>query len=136
MIPERDPVLRYKVEDESDRLLNRAKAAAEGVKATELRFDQVQGLLRQAQAGYGVEHLCNWLRYQQARVSEWRESGLADAILADVAAFKEDARTIASALYPERPQENFGVVWLALVRRYAAYLERWYRVISEGRGDG
>jgi hypothetical protein len=134
MSPERDLALRYEVEDQSSHLIDLAEQAVRNVKNVELRIDQVRGLLRQAQAGQGVEHLCNWLRYQWARVREWQTSGLAEVILGDARTLKEDARTIAGFLYPGRAEEQQGVVWSALVRCYAAYVERWYRVVHKERG--
>ncbi|HIP96745.1 MAG TPA: hypothetical protein EYH32_05960 [Anaerolineae bacterium] len=133
MISEHDPRLRYRVEDQSDYLLDRAEKAVENVQNTDLAPDQVQGLLRQAQTGYGVEHVCNWLRYQQARVEEWRTSGLAKAVLKNLNDLRREAETIAGAIEPARAKEWQPVVWLALARRYAAYLERCYWVERKKR---
>jgi len=129
MISKYAPALRYKIEDKNNDLFDLAKATAQKVKTTNLKSDQVRGFLRQTQTGYGVEHVTSWLRYQQARVSEWRESGLADDILTDLNELKEDAQTIADTLDPARAEQWLGMVWLALVQRYAAYLERWYQVV-------
>jgi hypothetical protein len=134
MIPERDPALRYKIEEQSDRLLELAGIAAESIRATDLKSAQVKGLLRQTQTGYGVEHVRNWLRYQKARVPEWQRSGLADAVLADINTLKKDARTIADTLDSEHPREQLSIIWLALVRRYVAYLARWYPVVRKKKG--
>jgi len=136
MISERDMALRYEIDDRGDDLLQRAEAAAKSVQNVELKADQVRGLLRQAQAGYGAGHLCNWLRYQQARVPEWRTSGLAEAVLQDIEALREEARAIARTLYHGQARRQEGIVWLALARRYIAYLERWYRVEREGNHGG
>jgi len=133
MISEHDPRLRYRVEDQSNDLLKLAKAAAERVNNTSLAPDQVQGLLRQTQTGYGVEHVCNWLRYQQSRVDEWRDSGLAGLVLEDLSALRKEAKTIARAIEPARAKEWLSVGWLALARRYAAYLERCYWVERKKR---
>jgi len=133
MISEHDPRLRYRIEDQSDDLLKLAKSAAERVNNTSLAPDQVQGLLRQAQTGYGVEHVCNWLRYQQARIDEWRTSGLAKAVLKNLNDLRREAETIAGAIEPARAKEWQPVVWLALTQRYAAYLERCYWVEHKKR---
>ncbi|MEJ5312386.1 MAG: hypothetical protein WHX52_21690 [Anaerolineae bacterium] len=133
MMGESDPALRSRIEGKSDELLERAERAARSVKSADLAPDQVQELLRQAQTGWGVEHVCNWLRYQKARIEEWQRSGLADAVLKDLSDLRGEASTIAGNLYPTEIQERLGEVWLALARRYAAYLERWYYVVYHER---
>jgi hypothetical protein len=124
-----DQALRYRIESAGEGLLKRAEKTVKSVVCKDLKdlkVDQVRGLLRQAQTGCGVEHMCNWLRYQRARVKGWKESGLAEVVLSDLVALKEDARIITETLYPGQAGDYLGVVWLALARRYAAYLDRWY----------
>lgn len=132
---QRDPKLRYKIEERADELLNRAVEATQRAGDSDLKPGQVKALLRQVQSGHGVEHVRNWLRYQSARVKEWNESGLLDAVLADITVLEADAETLARTLYPERVEEQKGRVWLAMVERYAVYLHYKYAALKKGEPD-
>lgn len=136
MTTESDPLLRASIDDRSGELLDKAEAAARSVRSVALAPDQVQGLLRQAQTGWGVEHVCSWLRYQKARVEEWEKTGMADIVLRDLGDLQRDARAITENLYPTEIDERLGGIWLALARRYLAYLECWYYVVYRERGGG
>ena len=130
-----DPRLRYKIEERADELLKKAVKATRKAKGSDLKLGQVQALLRQVQSGHGVEHVCNWLRYQSTRVKAWSESGLLDAVLDDIAALKIDAETLTKTLYPERFEEQKGRVWLAMVERYAVYLNYKFAALKKGEAD-
>ena len=132
---ERDLTLRYKVEEKTGDLLAMAVKAAQDAGGSDLKPSQVKALLRQVQTGNGVEHVCNWLRYQSVRVSTWKTSGLADAVLADVAALRTEAETLTKALYPGQFEEQLGLVWLALVRRYVGYLNRKFVALKKDESD-
>jgi hypothetical protein len=131
----RDLTLRYKIEERTGDLLSRAVKTAERAGESDLKSSQVKALLRQVQTGNGVEHVCNWLRYQSARVYEWNDTGLANAVLTDIAALKVEAKTLAKALYPEQVEEELGHVWLALVQRYAGYLHRKFVALKKDETD-
>lgn len=131
----RDLTLRYKIEERTGDLLSRAAKTAESAGESNLKSSQVKALLRQVQTGNGVEHVCNWLRYQSARVGEWNDTGLADAVLTDIAALKVEAETLAEALCPEQVEEELGHVWLALVQRYAGYLHRKFVALKKDETD-
>jgi hypothetical protein len=132
---ERDLTLRYKVEEKTGDLLAMAVKAAQDAGGSDLKPGQVKALLRQVQTGNGVEHVCNWLRYQSARVSTWETSGLADAVLTDVAALRTEAETLTKALYPGQFEEQLGLVWLALVQRYVGYLNRKFVALKKDESD-
>jgi hypothetical protein len=132
---QRDPRLRYKIEERADSLLDRAVKATQGAEDSDLKPGQVKALLRQVQSGYGVEHVRNWLRYQTARVGEWRESGLLDAIMDDIDELEADAKTLTKTLYPERAEEQEGQVWLAMVERYTVYLHYRFAALKKGESD-
>jgi len=132
---QRDPKLRYKIEEQADKLLDRAVEATQRAEDSDLKPGQVRALLRQVQSGHGVEHVRNWLRYQSARVKEWRESGLLDAVLADIAALEADAGTLTKTLYPEYVEEQKGRVWLAMVERYTVYLHYKFAALKKGESD-
>ncbi|HUX76060.1 MAG TPA: hypothetical protein VMY40_05395 [Anaerolineae bacterium] len=132
---QRDLNLRYKIEERADKLLNRAVEATQRAEDSDLKPGQVRALLRQVQSGHGVEHVRNWLRYQSARVKEWRESGLLDAVLADIAALEADAGTLTKTLYPEYVEEQKGRVWLAMVERYTVYLHYKFAALKKGEPD-
>jgi hypothetical protein len=130
-----DAKLRYKVEEKAADLLTMAVKAAEDAAESELKPGQVKALLRQVQIGHGVEHVCNWLRYQSARVEAWSKSGLADAVLTDVATLRSDAKTMTRALYPGQFEQQWPAVWLALAGRYVGYLHRKYVALKKEESD-
>lgn len=132
---QRDPKLRYKIEERADELLKRAVIATRGAEHSDLKPSQIKALLRQVQSGNGVEHVRNWLYYQSARMSAWRKSGLLDAVLADLKALETEAETLTETLYPERVDEQMGLVWLALVERYAVYLHYKFAASKKGEPD-
>jgi hypothetical protein len=132
---QRDLKLRYTIEGQADALLKRAVKATQGAEDRGLKPGQVKALLRQVQSGNGVEHVRNWLRYQSARVNAWRESGLLDAVLADLKALETEAKTLTKTLYPGRVEEKKGRVWLALVERYAVYLHYKFTALKKGESD-
>lgn len=128
-------------EDRETKLIRRAKEAVEGAKITtsdeeNLKLSQVQLLLREAQAGYGVEHVLNWLRYQQARVETWQKSELAERIVQDTDALYQEARDDLDQRGVEITKKRLGDTWADLVQRYLAYLLRWYQVALQRRGGG
>jgi len=127
--------LRYKIEERADDLLDRAVKATRGAEDSDLKPHQVKALLRQVQTGNGVEHVANWLRYQKARVTEWKNSGLADAVLSDLRELRAEAKTLTKSLYPEQVNRQLGRVWLALVERYVSYLHRKFVALKKGESD-
>jgi hypothetical protein len=131
-----DLMLRYKIEEKDDRLLEMAANAAKNAVEAEgdLKSGQVKALLRQVQVGNGSEHVCNWLRYQSARIEAWSQSGLADVVLSDITTLKAEAKTLIQAIYPEQVEERLPTVWLALVQRYVGYLHRGF-VALKGETD-
>jgi len=130
-----DLTLRYKIEEQADDLLAMAVKAAGEAGDSNLKSSQVKALLRQVQTGNGVEHICNWLRYQTARVSEWETSELAGAVLTDVGALKTKAETLTKALHPGQLEERMGAIWLALVQCYVGYLHRKFVALKKGESD-
>jgi hypothetical protein len=126
-----DLSLRYKVEEKAGELLTMAVKAAEGAGGSDLKSGQVKALLRQMQTGNGVEHACNWLRYQRTRVSAWETSGLADAVLGDIAALRTEAETLTKTIYPGQLEKRLPAVWLALVQRYVGYLHRKFVALKK-----
>ncbi len=132
---QRDLKLRYTIEEQADALLKRAVKATQGAEDSDLKPGQIKALLRQVQSGNGVEHVRNWLRYQSARVNAWRESGLLDAVLADLKALETEAKTLTKTLYPGRVEEQKSRVWLALVERYAVYLHYKFTALKKGESD-
>jgi hypothetical protein len=132
---QRDPKLRYKIEERADELLKQAVKATQGAEDSDLKPSQVKALLRQVQSGQGVEHVRNWLRYQSARVKEWRESGLLDAVLDDITVLEAEAKILTKTLYPGRVEEQKGRVWLAMVERYAVYLHYKFAALKKGESD-
>ena len=62
-------------------------------------------------------------------------SGLLKAVLDDIAALKIDAETSTKTLYPERVEEQKGRVWLAMVERYAVYLNYKFAALKKGEAD-
>lgn len=128
-------------ESRETKLIRRAQKTVEGAKITasdeeNLKPSQVQLLLREAQAGYGVEHVLNWLRYQQARVKAWQESGLAEKIAQDIDALYQEARDILEPSGVEITKKRLGAEWADLVQDYLAYLLHWYQVALQRRGGG
>ena len=134
---ELDLTLRYKVEQRDAGLLEMAVRAAENAaKAkSDLKSGQIKALLRQVQTGNGVEHICNWLRYQRAREPAWAKSGLFGALLADIADLRTDAQTLTREIHPRQYEERLPTVWLALVQRYVAYLYRKFVALRKGETD-
>ena len=134
---ELDLKLRYRVEERDTELLEMAVKAAENAAKAEsdLKSGQIKALLRQVQTGNGVEHVCNWLRYQRARVPAWGKSGLSGALLADIADLRTDAQTLTREIYPGQYEERLPTVWLALVQRFVAYLYRKFVALKKGETD-
>ena len=128
-------------ENRETKLIRRAQTAVERARIVahgeeNLKVSQIQLLLREAQAGYGVEHVLNWLRYQQTRVKAWQTSWLAEQIVQDVDDLYQEARDILDQRGVEITKKRLGDAWADLVQDYLAYLLRWYQVALQRRGGG
>ena len=128
-------------ESRETKLIQRAEKTVDGITIASqpekrLKPTQIQLLLREAQAGYGVEHVLNWLRYQQTRVKAWQESGLAERIVQDTDALYQEARDDLDQRGVEITKKRLGDEWADLVQDYLAYLLRWYQVVLQRRGGG
>jgi CRISPR-associated Csx10 family RAMP protein len=128
-------------EEREANLIQRARTAIDNITIVDqeekkLKASQVQLLLREAQAGYGVEHVLNWLRYQQTRVEAWKKTGLAQQIVQDVGALRHQARDELNQSGVKIDKESLNDRWADLVQRYLAYLLRRYQVVLKRKETG
>jgi hypothetical protein len=71
----------------------------------------------------------NWVRYQMGRRETeraWGRSGFGEQVSQDIGKIRRKlVKKIAKDVYAE-PEKHLQEVHMALLRRYAGYLKRWY----------
>ncbi len=97
--------------------------------STQLRLGQLNNLLGVARETDSPAVVINWVRYQIGRKETragWGESGLGDKVENDIKALEETAKQIAKRVFKDESPEHIRLAHIALVRRYAGYLKRWF----------
>jgi hypothetical protein len=84
------------------------------------QLNNLAGVARETSSPAVVE---NWVRYQMGRrdtARAWKDTGIGDAVLYGLSQVKELAGAVAA-----EPKQSRHVE-IAMIRRYAGYLARWY----------
>lgn len=96
---------------------------------TQLRLGQLNNLLGVARETNSPAVVVNWVRYQMGRretQAGWGESGLGKQVESDIKALEASARQIAQPVFGNDSPDSIRQAHIALVRRYAGYLKRWF----------
>jgi phenylalanyl-tRNA synthetase beta subunit len=95
-----------------------------------LKLGQLNNLLGVALETDSPAVVINWLKYQMGRRETkrgWGDSGLGQQVVDDIETLREDAQQIARDVFGENHTSlDLRKAHIALVRRYAGYLKRWY----------
>jgi hypothetical protein len=96
---------------------------------TQLKLGQLNNLLGVALETDSPAVVTNWVRYQMGRretKAGWGDSGLGAQVVNDIEALQDTAKQISKAVFKDDSSEHLRQAHIALVRRYAGYLKRWF----------
>lgn len=96
---------------------------------TQLKLGQLNNLLGVALETDSPAVVTNWLRYQMGRRETkggWGDSGLGDQVVKDIEELETSARQVAEKVFGNTSPDYLRQAHIALVRRYAGYLKRWF----------
>lgn len=96
---------------------------------TQLRLGQLNNLLGVARETESPTVVINWVRYQAGRKETragWGESGLGGKVEGDIKALEVMAKQVAQQVFKDETPDHIRQAHIALVRRYAGYLKRWF----------
>jgi hypothetical protein len=96
---------------------------------TQLRLGQLNNLLGVALETNSPAVVVNWVSYQMGRRETkggWGDSGLGQKVLDNIDALESDAELVAQAVFGDKTPGHKRRAHIALVRRYAGYLKRWF----------
>lgn len=101
----------------------------EQLKSNRMQLAQLNNFLGVTLEAQSPAVIVNWVRYQMGRRETeraWGKSGFGEQVTQDIKKIRRElVERIAEDIYAE-PDAYFQEVHLALLRRYAGYLKRWY----------
>lgn len=125
----------YELDRYTEEIVDLAETAIKAADFKGLREDtmksQLSNLLGVTLETDSVAVVRNWTLYQMGRdrttKQVWQETGLGDRVVEDIKTMSGYARGVAERVYGQDPtSSHVGELHIALLRRYAGYLRRWY----------
>lgn len=106
-----------------------SKEMMEQLKQNRMQLTQLNNFLGVTLEARSPAVVMNWVNYQMGRRDTeraWGRSGFGEQVSKDIGKIRRKlVKKIAKDIYAE-PEEHLQEVHMALLRRYAGYLKRWY----------